>query len=109
MVSVTVYRQPGGLARGIRVEGHAGAGPYGEDIVCAAASALVQTAAAALEEIAGLAGAAAKGEGLYEIRVPQGRLREGEAASVILETACIGYRLIAGSYPKHLRVTERER
>ena len=35
---------------GLLVEGHARAGPYGQDIVCAAVSGLVQTFAHAIEE-----------------------------------------------------------
>ena len=37
----------------IEIDGHAGAGPYGHDVVCAAISALVQTLACSLEELTG--------------------------------------------------------
>ena len=104
MVTVTVTRGERCVSR-ITVEGHAGYKKRGKDIVCAAASALAYAAAGALEEIAGISGCHLESDGYFAISLPEGL--EGEArrdADTIMRTACVGYRLIAEEYPKHLKV-----
>ena len=57
----------------VKAKGHAGAGKYGQDIVCAAVSCLMQTLANEVEEAAraGLValGAVAHGEGWMRVEV----------------------------------------
>ena len=43
MIKISVMRQDDEKIIGLSVEGHAGAGAYGQDIVCAAVSALAQS------------------------------------------------------------------
>ena len=43
MIKISVMRQDDDKIIGLSVEGHAGAGAYGQDIVCAAVSALAQS------------------------------------------------------------------
>ena len=43
MIAVEVYRDAGGRVRGFGCSGHADFGEHGEDIVCAAVSAIAQT------------------------------------------------------------------
>jgi uncharacterized protein YsxB (DUF464 family) len=135
--------------KSIRVEGHAGFGKYGKDIVCAAASVTAYTAAGALAELAGFDGCYAERDGYFEIALPEAGTADGDkdfggsqtadgdkgfggsqaadgdkgfggsqgaadgdkrlagamrTADVIMETAYIGYRMIAESYPKHLKL-----
>ncbi|MDR3119852.1 MAG: ribosomal-processing cysteine protease Prp [Clostridiales bacterium] len=109
-----------GRIRGIRVEGHALFSTDGDDIVCAAASATIYTAAGALIELCNAPeSCATEREGFFELTAPEfldtspefsGSSNESarRTAAVILETARIGYRQIADSYPKHLRVVETE-
>ena len=104
MVTVTVARGTRGID-GITVEGHAGYRARGKDIVCAAASTLAYAAAGALEEIAGLAGCHEHSGGFFSITVPLGIDDDARrVADTVLRTACVGYRQIAASYPKRLRV-----
>jgi uncharacterized protein YsxB (DUF464 family) len=49
MISVTIYKDSFEHYRGFMLEGHAGAGVYGSDIVCAAVSALVLNAVNSIE------------------------------------------------------------
>jgi uncharacterized protein YsxB (DUF464 family) len=121
MVRVTIARLGGGrggrhepgvgaeskISR-IAVYGHAGYGKHGHDIVCAAASVTIYTAAGALEELAGASGFYDEAEGSFEIRRPPSSGDSGRELIIdtILEAACIGYRQIARGYPKHLRVDE---
>lgn len=43
MIKISVMRQNDGKIIGLSIEGHAGAGAYGQDIVCAGISALAQS------------------------------------------------------------------
>ena len=90
------------------VRGHAGYAPHGEDIVCAAASAIIYTAAGALEILCGAQEeGAAEQEGYFEISIP---LFEDNAATykadIIMETAYIGFKQIENSYPDFIKVNE---
>jgi len=49
MIRLSAWVDEQGAIHRLRVEGHAGAGRYGEDIVCAAVSALVETLALGLK------------------------------------------------------------
>lgn len=50
MIQVEIVRNKEGRIAQFSVKGHANAGPHGEDIVCAAVSALTQTALLGLEK-----------------------------------------------------------
>lgn len=53
MVRITVYQDPSGLLTGFSSKGHAGAGEYGSDVVCAAVSVLVINTVNSIQAIAG--------------------------------------------------------
>ncbi|HET9343619.1 MAG TPA: ribosomal-processing cysteine protease Prp [Candidatus Eremiobacteraceae bacterium] len=100
-LTVTARRSAGRVVS-IGVAGHAGFAPHGRDIVCAAASALVHSAA---HGIAAHCGARAtvvdEPGGDYRLDVPRG----GNArAQAVLESALSGLRAIATSYPRYMRV-----
>lgn len=86
----------------IDVTGHAGFAPKGRDIVCAATSALVLSAAHGIStHCKSQARIADDGAGDYHLVVPRG----GNArAQAVLESALSGLRAIARSYPGVLRV-----
>lgn len=54
MITFTFERLPDGTFTAAKVSGHAGFGAYGEDILCAAVSALVLSTINALEEYVGI-------------------------------------------------------
>ena len=92
----------------LTVRGHAGFSRYGSDIVCAAASMLVFTLAAAMEE-AGLQRAPEIESACGSFRIAV-RPREGERALVEAVFAAIGagYRLLAARYPEYVRVMDED-
>ena len=51
MLTVTFYRDPEGTPSGVQVSGHASYADKGEDIVCAAVSALVTNTVNSLEKL----------------------------------------------------------
>jgi len=111
MISVEVTRSggPDGAIARLKVRGHAGFAGYGDDIVCAAASATAYTAAGALNKLCGAPRKCAKERGgFFEIAVPA--FKDGDAAykaKIIMETAYIGYKQIEASYPDFISVTEK--
>ena len=87
------------MARGmLTASGHAGFGRYRKDIVCAAVSALTQTAAAAARKRGGSAGV---GDGFIEIAC------EDEGFKPVLEAVADGLAMIAAQYPLHVRLKRR--
>lgn len=113
MVRVEVYRSASGEVRGFLAAGHAGYAEKGDDIVCAAVSALTQTAVNALEEHAAV-------KPVVEVDKKSGRLRcelpavldpkQAERAQIILESMVTGLRGIAREYGDYIQLKEvRER
>lgn len=81
----------------LTAEGHAGYGPHGQDIVCAAISVLAQTLAACVEDQAEEAEIM---PGYVHIRW----VDETEAAKVIKR----GFELLCEAYPNHVSFEEQE-
>ena len=106
MLKITYTEGEGSLC--IRLEGHAGAGKWGSDLVCAAASILTYTAAAAARQL--------YRQGALQIP-PHIRLQPGlatvalercDAARGLLDVICTGYGLLAVRYPKHVHLIGKE-
>nr|DAI75720.1 MAG TPA: YsxB-like protein [Caudoviricetes sp.] len=98
MVEIVYYRR----YHRVTVKGHAGTAPAGEDLVCAAVSALCCTLA---ENVAQL-------HRLRKVTEPEIRLENGDAEiscvpvdgyqsgiRIIFEAVCIGFALLSGKYP----------
>ena len=101
MIHVTYYRQH----NRVTVEGHAGSGPEGHDLVCSAVSALTLTLAgtisfmkaqdAVYSEILKLE------EGNAEIQcTPYRRYRE--SVEQIFRAICVGFELLSTKYPENI-------
>ena len=101
MINVTYYRE----YNRVTVEGHAGSGPEGHDLVCAAVSALALT----------LAGNVAYMETQEAVRNVITDLKEGNAqiqctpyrrykdsVEQIFRAICVGFELLATKYPKNI-------
>ncbi len=106
MTTVSFLRDARGLC-GIRVSGHAGYAPAGEDIVCAATSVLITTCANALESVAGIRPNVSHSERpvMIQVALPGGLSPSSEHdARIILRTAEQGFLDIAGQYPSYLQI-----
>ncbi len=106
MLEVVFYRDAHKRLSSIVARGHAQGGRYGKDIVCAAASAVLQAAWLGLEEHAGLRLDACSAPGTFSLRWPA-RSRDNAAVKAIVATAELAVREIARQYPKHVRVGRR--
>lgn len=105
MTGIRFYRGRSGKLRGFSAVGHTGSAPQGEDLVCAGVSALTQTAANALEAVAGVVPITHVGEGFLSVRLPRG-LSAGQLyrAQIILRTVRRGLMDMEAAYPQHVRV-----
>lgn len=101
MIQVTYHRQ----YNRVTVEGHAGSGPEGHDLVCSAVSALALT-------LAGNVSYMQAQEAVYDVTID---LKEGRAeiqctpyrrykdsAAQIYRAVCVGFELLATKYPKNI-------
>ena len=101
MIQVTYYRQYNRLV----MEGHAGSGPEGHDLVCSAVSALALTLAGNVKYMEAQ-------EAVYSVEV---KLEEGyaeiqctpyrrykDSAQQIFRAICVGFELLATKYPENI-------
>ena len=98
MIAVRVWRDPTGSPKRLLVKGHAGQGPYGSDIVCAAASALVETLLLGIRDITPVdVRVDANQEGRVDLTFPTGM---DAAPRAVIETILYGLRDLAHTAPK---------
>ena len=97
----SVRYEPGSFA--LTVEGHAGAGPYGQDLVCAALSILAATLEAAVSDRAEtLLPSVCRGPGRLRISCRPVPESCGLCRS-IYETVFTGFELLGSRYPEHVQ------
>lgn len=86
----------------IEIDGHAGYGRRGEDIVCAAVSALAYTLAESLENLTddSVKYSLTPGRAFIECQ------NLSDAGRLITESFLVGIKLIAGSYPEFIYIDQ---
>ena len=91
MTEVKVTLKQGHIVS-ITAEGHSGYGVEGEDIVCAAASSIIQTAALGLLKIAGINVKITKDDekAYFKMEIPQLNDEDRHNADMILDTMLCG-------------------
>jgi uncharacterized protein YsxB (DUF464 family) len=108
MITVTVTRENGNPV-GFRVSGHANMGEYGEDLVCAAVSAIVQTAILGITEVCHISAGVSIDEGKTTcILSKDASADEIQSAGVVINTMIAGLRSIQQSYPRTLKFRNKE-
>jgi uncharacterized protein YsxB (DUF464 family) len=83
--------------------GHAEAGIAGDDVVCAAASAILQAAELGLSAYASLDNTTSRGDGRMSIVIPE-VAREREDVRAIVATAELAIAHLAWQFPVNVRV-----
>lgn len=109
MIKVELVSNQKDAVSSFTMVGHAGAAPYGEDIVCAAVSAIVYTTIGSLEELCGIKGYSIE-EGFVEWHMPDNVGEDKRStADIILKTMIIGLKQImyTPSYKKYISIVER--
>lgn len=106
MTQVTFFERNGRYV-GFEAEGHSGFAESGEDIVCAAVSAITLTALNGIESVAGARTDVNRNDDTGYLRVNLSGDDEDYVlrdAHIILRTACEGIRLISGDYPEYVGI-----
>ncbi len=110
--TVAFFRRPDGALTGYRAEGHTGYAEAGEDIVCAAVSALTQTTLNGLKNVlkAPVMFDIDDQAALLEARLtPEASEAQVRQAQLLLQTLLEGLQAIERSYPRNVRIFFEER
>ena len=96
-----------GTYTGFTVKGHSGSAPKGKDIVCAAVSAIVQTALIGIDEVADIHDAYSISDGFIKCVLPENADAEGfSKAQTIIRVMHLGLQSIAQQYHDFVRIKE---
>ncbi len=108
MTEITVYSKNGALV-GFEAAGHTGYAEHGEDIVCAAVSAITQTAVIGIKELVKAPCALEVMDGGLCLMLDRSvRGEQLKKAELILETMLMGLRSIENDYSDYLKLIKRE-
>lgn len=110
--TVTFYRRKDGALTGYRAEGHTGYAEAGEDIVCAAVSALTQATLNGLKNVlkAPVMFDIDDKAAILEARLtPEASEAQVTQAQLLLKTLLEGLQAIERSYPRNVRIFFEER
>lgn len=106
MIRIRITLDAAGRPVGFEARGHARYAPHGEDIVCAAVSAMTQMAIVGLEDVAGARVTRVLEEGCVSCRLLSGG-NDDAAARVLLETVRLSLRQLAQQYPRLIGFEEK--
>ena len=107
MLDVRFRRDSRQRLSSVFASGHAEAGVAGDDVVCAAASAILQAAELGLLRYAGLVGATERADAEMRLTIPA-LARDREDVKAIIGTAELAIAELAWQFPVNVRIT-RER
>lgn len=106
MITVTFFKENGSIVK-VSAHGHSGLARHGEDILCAAASALIQTAYLAINDIVGNVEYKRNDEkGEFEFAIPLSCAGRHDA-DVVLRALTIGLQDLHSGYPQNIKLEEQ--
>lgn len=104
MLQVVFFKDSRNRLSSIFADGHAEAGAYGTDVVCAAVSAILQAARLGLEAHAKVSLEVVQRPAEFRMVWPP-EVRDQASVAAIAATAELAVRQIAAQYPDHVSVT----
>jgi len=108
MIRVEILRDSKGNIYKFNIKGHAGFDEYGKDIICAAVSAISQTAVLGIEALKTVKIKKKIESGDLQIDIIDKGLPEDDIQlKAILETMVLGLKDIEADYPEYVRVMDR--
>ena len=108
MTTITVFRKCGKLV-GFEAVGHTDYADSGEDIVCAAISAITQTAVLGVTELIGCSAAFETEDGYLHLMLDSSvKGEKWQQADLILGTMLLGLSSIQEEYCDYIKLIERE-
>lgn len=103
MIRVTLYHDTNNRLSGYEMSGHADFAPYGQDLVCAAASTLAIVTENSLD-VQGVHYEAEMNEGYFKLDLaPIDDADEALVAQAVLKTLEVGVNSLAQTYPKFIK------
>ncbi len=109
MIDIIIERDSKGFIRRFSIKGHAGYDEAGRDIVCAAVSAIAQTAVLGLIEVADAKPLYTQKDGFLSCELPDDIADESRAAAgAILDTMAAGLKSMGYDYKDYISIIERE-
>lgn len=106
MIKIAIHRNLANLITGFTVGGHANTAPHGQDIVCAAVSALTQTAVLGLECYLKRSSTLDIASGKLQVELEDA---PDQLTGAILETMLLGLLEIEKINPQFVRISEHRR
>lgn len=100
MVKITFFTAQGNIA-GFLMKGHAGAGAYGSDPVCAAVSSAAYMAANTITDVIGIPCSVTVSGGYFRFQVSQNCMAE---CRTVLRGLELHMRQLAKQYPENLKI-----
>jgi uncharacterized protein len=107
MLEVRFRRDSRQRLSSILAQGHAEAGVAGDDVVCAAASAILQAAELGLSSYASLPDVAVRADGQMAFAIPEAE-REREDVKAIVATAELAIAQLAWQFPVNVRIVRED-
>lgn len=104
MITVDVFRSTDGRVQGFRSKGHADYGEYGQDIVCAAVSAVTQTTVLGLMRHLRLPVRVKQSSGHLECMLEHDASSADAAVQALLESMVLGLSEVERQYPEQVRL-----
>jgi uncharacterized protein YsxB (DUF464 family) len=90
----------------VEAKGHTGFDQSGRDIVCAAVSAIVQTALLALDKVAHAATEKTEREGYLRCKITSSDSKTLDTSDIILKAMKVGLQDISSGYPSYIKLEE---
>lgn len=107
MIEVDLFFSKQGYLDGFSVQGHAGQGDVGQDIVCAAISAITQTTVIGLSERLKVDVQLTIEHGLLAVHLPEGlTAKQEEEADLLIDTMRLGIISTQKEYPDCIEMNE---
>ncbi|MGY3766532.1 ribosomal-processing cysteine protease Prp [Vagococcus vulneris] len=108
MISVSFFCDEQKRIVSFEMSGHAGSGPYGYDIVCAACSALSINSVNSISRLAGYDLIVELDEGYLFAALPEDLTdRQNDITQILLSSLFIGLSEIEKEYPKFIQLTKK--
>jgi uncharacterized protein len=109
MIKIRIERDQRNEIQAYTVTGHAMTAPHGQDLVCAAVSALAQTTILGFYEVLEQKPAYEITEGRLECRIMDSLdEKQRREAAILLKTMLAGFRNIQQQYPKVIAIEDEE-
>ena len=105
-----VIKKKSGIINEIVASGHSGYAERGSDIICAAVSAVVQTAFLGVKNISNKQVVIRRDDakGFISLKINNLKDKELEKSQIILETMILGLKDIESDYKKYLKLEEED-